>query len=202
MITNISLISLAAAMASSPVPPAGMAVRADTGIVSDTAQVLLSSDMIRRWSAANKELGLYWQTHRPLYDSAAKGHDHAIAVAGPGGQQLNLNINAPDYSALAAKDTAIAGVFKRADFPAAQFLPAMLTMTRSLVAVEMARAMNMTVTPDTATMGGKNVAFVVAHKQELTDAGMGVQINTQAAGAPAGAPMLPPPVAPAPPAPQ
>ncbi|HXC24932.1 MAG TPA: hypothetical protein VNU46_03380 [Gemmatimonadaceae bacterium] len=152
----------------------------DTGAVSDPALLTpLTDESLKHYIEVKKELTTFWTVpaNKALHDSAlANDHKHTVALSVPGTQIPSLPVGVFDYADLAAHHPEIAAIFTKNSFAPAQFEPTQVAAFRAVMAADVGAKLGKPV-DDAASVAGKNVALVQAHKQELTAVGVAVQMQ-------------------------
>lgn len=135
--------------------------------VADSSAVLLTSPLVTAYAAVKKALATYWDAHPDQEDDAKTQRREYTIFRGPakavGMVQGNISVNGTvyDYAVLVQQDTAVAAIFTRFHCAPAQFAATQRTIQRAIGAVLYLQPM------DSATVAGRNMAFVQAHRPEL-----------------------------------
>lgn len=143
------------------------AIIADTGVAAQLPPVLLTTTSVAPYSAVEAALIPYIGQHPSL------------AKAAPKLKTLNLNadfqISIMDYAIMAAHDSTVAALFRTH-----QMTPAQFAATQVAVFSAIGAAMGQE-RVDSATIAGKNVAFVQAHRSAVATDWRLVQFSMQTA---------------------
>ena len=155
--------------------------------VVDTTHFTLTPDLLTHYIALKKDLLGFWQSQSQLYQEAKEGaHTVWISVIPPdvtakGPESLPVTIF--DYPAFAAKDTALAAVFRAHQLLPTQFQPIQVAVYKGVVRNELQRLLGAqysdhlnTATSKDAHIEIENAALVQANRDALQGVGVTVQL--------------------------
>lgn len=133
----------------------------DTTVAADTPLVPFTQDFLRRFLALRRDLNVFWQTHRALYDTA-QAHPVSSPVftpttVGPIKVVVTNVVRTYDYTTWAVRQPAIARIFRVHHIAPQQY--------RALV-VTIYNALHDEGSP-TTTVAGRNAQLLKAHAHEI-----------------------------------
>jgi imidazolonepropionase-like amidohydrolase len=145
---------------------------------TDTTEAELTDALLVHYVALRKDLTTFWSQHAALHDSAQSYEDYPIVGVAGASPTDGLYTQVPifDYVALAAIDSALAGVFKKNDFPPERYWPVQITLVKNMLRLSLnntADQSNNVALDHKASVVAKNMMLVEAHRSDLDITALG-----------------------------
>jgi hypothetical protein len=153
---------------------APLAAQSAPTAADSTVTIALSAEQMRHYIAVKQALMPFWQApaHAALLGTA-RATAHAPVIRA-GMQQVSIDVF--DYPNLVKQDAALAAIFTTNHFAPSQFEPTQVAAFTALLALVEHEAMGGAL-PGGATVLGRNVEMVKAHRQELAAVGLTLQVS-------------------------
>ena len=146
-----------------------------TRLTADSTPILLTSDLLARWTAVRTEFNTWLKAH-PASKDSTKGYTKTYAYSsplGPGSQR------AYDFSALTAHMPAVAAIFVKYHMPPDMYMPIWIAMYQAIFTGELSQSLGKQLVTDTTSVAYQNIVFALAHRQQFAAVDLDPHVATK-----------------------